>query len=79
MPAVGASNVNGFSDTTNNPCVIFGNMRSMAFGDKGEMGVDQFTSGSFGGKEIALADQRGIVYRRRWALSATLYRAFVVG
>jgi HK97 family phage major capsid protein len=79
MPAVGASSVNGFSDTANNPCVIFGNMRSMAFGDKGEMEVDQFTSGSFGGKEIALADQRGIVYRRRWALSATLYRAFVVG
>jgi HK97 family phage major capsid protein len=79
MPAVGASSVNGFSDTTSNPCVIFGNMRSMAFGDKGEMEVDQFTSGSFGGKEIALADQRGIVYRRRRALSATLYRAFVVG
>jgi HK97 family phage major capsid protein len=79
MPAVGASSVNGFSDSTNNPCVIFGNMRSLAYGDKGEMEVDQFTSGSFGGKEIALADQRGIVYRRRVALSATLYRAFAIG
>ena len=79
MPAVGASSVNGFSDSTNNPCVIFGNMRSMAFGDKGEMEVDQFTSGSFGGKEVALADQRGIVYRRRIALSATLFRAFAIG
>jgi HK97 family phage major capsid protein len=79
MPAVGASSVNGFSDTTNNPCVIFGNMKAMAFGDRGEMVVDQFTSGSFGGKEIALADQRGIIYRRRWALSATLYRAFALG
>lgn len=79
MPAVGASSVNGFSDTTNNPCVIFGNMRSLAFGDKGEMEVDQFTSGSFGGKEIALADQRGIVYRRRFALATTLLRAFAVG
>src|SRR5579884_2885799 len=79
MPAVGASSVNGFSDAANNPCVIFGNMRSMAFGDRGEMEVDQFTSGAFGGKEIALADQRGIIYRRRIALAATLYRAFAVG
>jgi HK97 family phage major capsid protein len=79
MPAVGASSVNGFSDSTNQPCVIFGNMKSMAFGDKGEMEVDQFTSGSFGGKEVALADQRGIVYRRRIALSATLLRAFAIG
>ena len=79
MPAVGASSVNGFTDTTDNPCVIFGNMKAMAYGDKGEMVVDQFTSGSFGGKEIALADQRGIIYRRRFALSATLYRAFAVG
>lgn len=79
MPAVGASSVNGFSDGASNPCVIFGNMKSMAFGDKGEMEVDQFTSGSFGGKEIALADQRGIVYRRRFALSATLLRAFAIG
>jgi HK97 family phage major capsid protein len=79
MPAVGASSVNGFSDSTSNPCVLFGSMRSMAFGDKGEMEVDQFTSGSFGGKEIALADQRGIIYRRRVALTATLLRAWTVG
>ena len=77
IPAVGASSVNGFSDTTSQPCVIFGNMRSI--GDKGEMEVDQFTSGTFGGKEVALADQRGIVYRRSIALSATLLRAFAVG
>jgi HK97 family phage major capsid protein len=78
MPAVGASSVNGFSDAASNPCVIFGNMKSMAFGDKGEMEVDQFTSGAFGGKEIALADQRGIIYRRRFALAATLYRSFAI-
>jgi HK97 family phage major capsid protein len=79
MPAVGASSVNGFSDSTNNPCVVFGNMKTMAFGDKGEMEVDQFTSGSFGGKEIALADQRGIIYRRRWAVTPTILRAWAVG
>ncbi len=78
MPAVGASSVNGFSDSTNNPCVIFGNMGAFAFGDKGEMRVAQFESGSFGGKEIALADQRGIVYKHRHALTLTLPRAMAV-
>lgn len=78
MPAVGASSVNGFSDSTNNPCVLFGAMKTVAFGDKGEMEVDQFTSGSFGGKEIALADQRGIIYRRRWIVAPTLLRAWAV-
>ena len=79
MPAVGASSVNGFSDTTSNPCVVFGNMKAFAFGDKGEMRVGQFESGSFGGKEIALADQRGLVYKHRHALTLTLPRAMVVG
>ena len=78
LPAVGASNVNGFSDTASNPFLIFGNMRAFAFGDKGEMRVGQFESGSFGGKEIALADQRGIVYKHRHALTLTLPRAMVV-
>lgn len=78
MPAVGASSVNGFSDGASNPVVLFGNMRAFAFGDKGEMRVEQFTSGSFGAKEIALADQRGLVYRRRFALTLTLPRAFAV-
>lgn len=79
LPAVGASNVNGFSDSTSNPFVVFGNMKTFAFGDKGEMRVAQFESGSFGGKEIALADQRGLVYKHRHALTLTLPRAMVVG
>jgi HK97 family phage major capsid protein len=79
LPAVGASSVNGFSDGASNPFVIFGNMRAFAFGDKGEMRVGQFESGSFGGKEIALADQRGLVYKHRHALTLTLPRAMVVG
>jgi HK97 family phage major capsid protein len=78
-PAVGASSVNGFSDAASNPFVIFGNMRAFAFGDKGEMRVNQFESGSFGGKEIALADQRGLTYKHRHALSLVLPRAMVVG
>jgi HK97 family phage major capsid protein len=78
LPAVGASSVNGFSDGASNPFLIFGNMRAFAFGDKGEMRVAQFESGSFGGKEIALADQRGLIYRHRHALTLTLPRAMVV-
>jgi HK97 family phage major capsid protein len=78
LPAVGASSVNGFSDAASNPFLIFGNLRAFAFGDKGEMRVGQFESGSFGGKEIALADQRGIVYKHRHALTLTLPRAVVV-
>jgi HK97 family phage major capsid protein len=79
LPAVGASSVNGFSDAASNSFVIFGNMNAFAFGDKGEMRVAQFESGSFGGKEIALADQRGLVYKHRHALTLTLPRAMVVG
>jgi HK97 family phage major capsid protein len=78
LPAVGASNVNGFTDGASTNFLVFGNMRAFAFGDKGEMRVGQFESGSFGGKEIALADQRGIVYKHRHALSLTLPRAMVV-
>jgi hypothetical protein len=42
------------------------------------MRVSQFESGNFGGKEIALADQRGIVYKHRHALTLALPRAMVV-
>lgn len=56
----------------------FGNMKAMAYGDKGDMRVAQHSSGSFGGKEIALADQTGLVYKHRHALVLTLPAAFVV-
>lgn len=59
--------------------IIFGNFKGSAFGDKGEMRVAQFESGSFGGKEIALADQRGIVYKHRHGFAIVLPQAFVVG
>jgi HK97 family phage major capsid protein len=57
---------------------IFGNFKAVAYGDKGELRVGQFSSGSFGGKEVALADQTGIVYKHRHALVVTLPAAFVV-
>lgn len=58
--------------------MIFGNMKACAFGDKGDMRVAQFTSGSFGGKEVALANQTGIVYRHRHAFVVVLPKAFTV-
>jgi len=55
---------------------LVGNMKTVAYGDRGPMSVEVFTSGSFGGKEIALADQRGIVYRKRFALVPVLAGGF---
>lgn len=68
----------GSTVSTNTPFIIFGNFRASAFGDKGDMRVAQFESGAFGGKEIALADQRGIVYKHRHAWTPVLLQAFVV-
>jgi HK97 family phage major capsid protein len=70
LPGVGAS-----AASTN--FIIFGNMKALAYGDKGELRVAQHQSGSFGGKEIALADQTGVVYKHRHALALTLPAAFV--
>ena len=56
---------------------VFGNLKALAYGDKGDLRVAQHTSGSFGGKEIALADQTGLVYKHRHALVVTLPAAFV--
>jgi len=57
--------------------MVFGNLSALAYGDKGQLRVAQHDSGSFGGKEIALADQRGLVYKHRHALVAALPSAFV--
>lgn len=75
MPPLPASNAASASTAF----IIFGNMKALAFGDKGDMRVAQFESGSFGGKEVALADQRGMVFKHRHALVVALPQAFVVG
>ena len=62
----------------NTAFIIFGNMKACAFGDKGDLRVAQFESGSFGGKEVALSDQRGIVYKHRHAFVVVLPKAFTV-
>lgn len=55
---------------------VFGNFSAQAYGDKGDLRVAQFSSGSFGGKEIALADQTALVYKHRHGLVTTLPKAF---
>jgi len=57
---------------------IFGNLKALAYGDRGEMAIAKHTSGSFGGKEIALADQAGMVFKHRHAVTVALPAAFVV-
>jgi HK97 family phage major capsid protein len=63
---------------TNTAFMIFGNMKACAFGDKGDIRVGNFQSGSFGGKEIALTDQSGIVYKHRHGFVVVLPKAFTV-
>jgi HK97 family phage major capsid protein len=54
-------------------CGVFGNLKCLAFGQKtNSMTVEQFRSGTFGAKEIALADQQGLVYKHRHALVVAL-------
>jgi len=57
--------------------IVFGNFQATAYGDKGELIVAQHDSGSFGGKEIGLADQRALVYKHRHAFTIALPAAFV--
>jgi HK97 family phage major capsid protein len=69
--AVGQTN-----DSTN--FMIFGNMKALAFGDKGDMRIGNFQSGVWAGKELGLADQTGIIYKHRHALVVVLPKAFCV-
>jgi HK97 family phage major capsid protein len=63
---------------TSTAFMIFGNMKACAFGDKGDLRVGNFASGTFGGKEVALADQSGIVYKHKHAFVVVLPKAFTV-
>lgn len=70
LPAIAASGAS-------KDFLVFGNLRALAFGSGGEMTMDKYTSGSFGGKEIALARQSGIVMGNRHALAIALPAALV--
>lgn len=58
---------------------VFGNLKAFAFGGDKNIRVAEHASGSFGGKEIGLADQRALVYKARVALVNALPASFVVG
>ncbi len=60
LPAVGAS-------ASGTKFGAFGSLKAVALGMKGEMEMDRFTSGTFGGKEVALARQLGMVMGNRHA------------
>ena len=60
------------------PFMVFGSMKAMAYGDRGDMTLDEFKTGAFAGKEIGLADQRAMVLKKRNALTLTLPQAFVI-
>jgi HK97 family phage major capsid protein len=68
--------VGGTSASTN--FMVFGNMKAMAFGDKGDMRIGNFQSGVWAGKELGLSDQTGIIYKHRHALVVVLPKAFCV-
>lgn len=58
--------------------MVFGNLKAFAYGDRGDMRMVQAASGTFGNKEVALADQTGMVMKHRHALTSVLPAAFVV-
>jgi len=49
----------------------------LAIGTDGNMSLDEHRSGSFGGKEVALANQRGMVFKTDLATTVGLPAAFI--
>lgn len=69
-PATSATDINGQT------AIIFGNMRGVSMSD-GEMSVDTFKSGTFGGKEIGLSDQTALVFKNTHGLVVSQPKSFV--
>ncbi len=57
---------------------VFGNLQAIAYGNKGDMRLEKYNSGNFGGKEIALADQMAMLMRHRHAFAVALPAALNV-
>lgn len=57
---------------------VFGNLKAVGYGEKGAMRMEQYNSGTFGNKEIALAAQRGLVIEHEHAVAITLPAAINV-
>lgn len=51
---------------------LFLNFNCLSYGTLRDMKLMQFASGEFGGKEIALADQTGMVFKEQLAVAVTL-------
>ena len=56
---------------------LFLNFKCLGFGTLRDMRLEQFASGSFGGKEIALADQKAMVFKEQVAVTVTLPEGIV--
>lgn len=56
---------------------IFGNFACAAYGSRDQMRLEKYQSGTFGAKEIALADQTGLVFKQRHAVALTLPEGFL--
>ncbi len=64
------------TDHAGEKAIVFGNMRGVSMSD-GEMSVDTFKSGTFGGKEIGLSDQTALVFKHRHGLVVSQPKCFV--
>jgi len=66
------------ADQASTKFIVFGNFSAAAFGDTGKLSVEEHRSGTFGGKEIALAGQRAMVFEHEHAFGITIPKAFVI-
>lgn len=51
---------------------LFLNFKCLSYGTLRDMRLEQYNSGTFGGKEIALADQKGFVFKEQLGVVVTL-------
>lgn len=68
---------NSVSSQGDTEFMVFGNFRAAAIGRRQNLTVEQHKSGNFDGKEIALANQTGIIFRNRHAFVVSLPSGFI--
>lgn len=71
MPALSATAVS-------TKFLAFANLKAIGYGERGDMRLEKYNSGTFGGKEIALADQMGMVFKQRHAVAIMLPEAIAI-
>ncbi|MFA5080295.1 MAG: phage major capsid protein [Candidatus Paceibacterota bacterium] len=78
LPVFTCKHLPGMTDSgASKKFAVLGNMKAFAYGDKGEMESNIFTSGNFGDKEIARSNQNAIVINNEHSLVNALPNAFV--